>query len=240
MEIKVGQFEGPLDLLLSLIKEMKMDIHELKVAEVTQQYLTYVQKMKELSLEVASEYLVMAATLIEIKGRELLPVEEVEEFIEDDPKEQLIDQLILYEHYQSVLPAFRELEEERSKIHHKDASDLSTYVEKVPLERDAYSIGDLLAALSKMSAKWRKNQPMQRTMAKEQVSIEDCLTDIRDRLSREGKRIPLSSFVSGWDRSSLVAYFLAFLQLVRQGEVSFTQDNLYDEIWLHRKGVQKL
>ncbi|RLK63219.1 segregation/condensation protein A [Atopobacter sp. AH10] len=236
MEIRVGQFEGPLDLLLSLIKEMKMDIHELRVAEVTQQYLAYVQKMKDLSLEIASEYLVMAATLIEIKGRELLPVEEEELDLEDDPKEQLIDQLILYEHYKAALPAFRELEEERSKIHHKQASDLSSFVEKVPLSPNSYELNDLLLALTKMSAKWRKSQPMQRTMAKEQVSIEDCLLDIKDRLPKSGERMALSSVLKDWNRSTLVAYFLAFLQLVREGEVVFSQDELFEEIWLQRKG----
>ena len=119
IEIKINEFEGPLDLLLHLIKESKMDIFDLKVEVITDQYLEYINKMEEMNLDIASSYLVMAAELIEMKSRMLLPRHEEDEEQEEDPQEQLVNRLIEYQRYKDLTKEFKELEEERHKVYTK-------------------------------------------------------------------------------------------------------------------------
>ena len=111
-EVKIDNFEGPLDLLLHLIKESKVDIWEISIADIAEEYLAYIQKMEKLNLDIASEYLVMASELIEMKSRMLLPRQEkdVGEEEEEDPKERLIRRLVEYQKYKEVTKNFKELE----------------------------------------------------------------------------------------------------------------------------------
>lgn len=117
-ETKIDAFQGPLDLLLHLIKETKVDIHEIKIAEITEQYLAYIKAMENLHLEIASEYLVMAANLMLIKSKKLLPKEEldIEDDYEEDPEAELRRRLLEYQLYKDSLDEFRRLEEERGQF----------------------------------------------------------------------------------------------------------------------------
>ena len=115
-EVKIDAFEGPLDLLLHLIKESKVDIWDIKIVDITDQYLNYIKSMERLNLNIASEYLVMASELMEMKSKLLLPRTEVEDVEEEDPREQLIQKLIDYQKYKDMTKNFKELEEERNGI----------------------------------------------------------------------------------------------------------------------------
>ena len=121
LDIRISEFEGPLDLLLHLIKESKMDILEIEIESITEQYLKYIEQEENLNLEIASEYLVMASELIEMKSRMLLPKsssdEEVEE--EEDPREELINRLLEYQAYKEITKALKEKEESRQKFYTK-------------------------------------------------------------------------------------------------------------------------
>ena len=109
--VKINEFEGPLDLLLHLIKESNIKIEDIKIDEITKQYLDYINKMEEMNLDIASEYLVMAAELIEMKSNNLLPKKEEKELVEEeDPKEELIRRLLEYESYKKMTEVFREYE----------------------------------------------------------------------------------------------------------------------------------
>ena len=129
-EVKINEFEGPLDLLMHLIKKSNIDIYDISLEEITNQYMDYIHKMEELNLDIASEYLVMASDLLEYKSRSLLPKKE-EEKDEEDPKEELIKKLVDYKKYKEITETFKELENVRSEVYTKIPSDISEYEEKV-------------------------------------------------------------------------------------------------------------
>ena len=139
MDLKLEQFEGPLDLLLHLIKENKMDIFDIEVNQITEQYLAYIHSLQDASLEVASSYLVMASELLELKARMLLPHEKMEkEEEEEDPRTDLVERLLEYQAYQEITKQLKEKEEERKQIHTKLPEKIQDYVEEdtsLPLER---------------------------------------------------------------------------------------------------------
>ncbi|WP_025728589.1 segregation and condensation protein A [Atopobacter phocae] len=235
MQIKIDQFEGPLDLLLSLIRSLKLDIETLPISEVTTQYINYIHSMQELSLEVASEYLVMAATLIEIKGRELLPQieKEVEENI-DSPKEQLIQQLKLYQQYKAMDETFKSLEDKRGFHKHRPPADLSDLVVHVPLESGEVELQDLFRALSKMSLRFKLDQPIVRTMVKDPITVEKSMKRLMNRLTQSNQPIRLIDSIDVLNKTAVVSYFLAFLQLVRNGDITFKQEHRNDDIWIEK------
>ena len=141
-KIKIDAFEGPLDLLLHLINRLEIDIYDIPVAEITEQYVAYIHTMKELELDVASEYLVMAATLLAIKSKMLLPKhedewdEEEEEFLyEEDPRDELVMQLLEYKKYKEAAGEFKNLEAERELILTKTPIDLSPYSTETSAEK---------------------------------------------------------------------------------------------------------
>ena len=124
----IDKFSGPLDLLLHLIKQSNIDIYDIKIEEITNQYLDYIKKMEELNLNIASSYLVMAAELIEMKASMLLPKPEIaEDEYEEDPKERLIKRLIEYQNYKEITTKFHELELDRQQYYTKQSSDISEY-----------------------------------------------------------------------------------------------------------------
>ena len=118
-KIMIHEFEGPLDLLLHLIKESDIEILDISVEEITKQYMDYIDAMEELNLNIASEYLVMAAELLEMKSIELLPrkKQELEDDYEEDPKARLIERLLEYKRYKEVTPELKELEENRKQVY---------------------------------------------------------------------------------------------------------------------------
>ena len=145
-EIKINEFEGPLDLLLHLIKKSNIDIYDISLEEITNQYLDYINSMKELNLDIASEYLVMASELLEYKSKSLLPKKEsaVDEY-EEDPKEELIKRLVEYKRYKEITSVFKELESVRSNIYTKSPSNINDYSEK-KLDSGSMSADDLIDA----------------------------------------------------------------------------------------------
>jgi len=142
INIKIDAFEGPLDLLLQLIKHLEIDIYDIPIAEVTAQYLNYIRAMKVLQLDIAGDYLVMAATLMAIKSKLLLPKQEMnadpedEVFFEsgEDPRDALVEQLLEYRKYKSAAALLKVKEEERSQYFSKEPTNLESLQEKVPLE----------------------------------------------------------------------------------------------------------
>ena len=130
LDLKINEFEGPLDLLLHLIKENKMDIFDIKIEEITEQYLSYIKKQESMNLEVDSEYLVLASELIEIKSKLLLPHEkEVIDEEESDPREELMNRLLEYQAYKEITKTLKEKELIRQEIYTKAPSSLKEYVD---------------------------------------------------------------------------------------------------------------
>lgn len=161
MTFKTAVFEGPLDLLLHLIKELEIDIYDIPVAQITDQYLEYIHTMKELQLDIAGDYIVMAATLLAIKSRTLLPkkiVEEdllVEDYEGEDPREELVEQLVAYKQFKEVAVDLKDKEKERQQLFTKAPLPLIEEVALPETEEERVSMADLLGAFHKMMR--RKN-----------------------------------------------------------------------------------
>lgn len=227
--VKLEAFEGPLDLLLHLIKKHEVDLYEIRVSQVTDQYLAYLREAQELNLDIAGEFLVMAATLIYLKSRALLPPEERDEFDEEeplDPEAQLIQQLIEHERFQKVAAALAQRPVLGRDVFRRTVVERSPgdFVEPV---RPA-GVGDLLLALQRVLNR-RVNQPVHR-VAQEHVSIRDGLDLVMEQL-RGTPRVRFEElFPENASRSRIIVTFLAILELIKVGAVTAIQETAYGEI----------
>jgi segregation and condensation protein A len=227
--VKLDSFEGPLDLLLHLIKKHEVDLYEIRVSQVTDQYLGYLREARELNLDIAGEFLVMAATLIYLKSRALLPPEERDEFDEEeplDPEAQLIQQLIEHERFQKVAAALAQRPVLGRDVFRRAVVESAPgeFVEPV---RPA-GVGDLLLALQRVLTR-RANQPVHR-VEQEHISIRDGLDLVLDRL-RVAPRLSFEAlFPVGASRGRIIVTFLAILELIKVGAVTATQQDAYSEI----------
>ena len=223
-ETKIDAFEGPLDLLLHLIRETKVDIHEIKIAQVTEQYLSYIKTMEELHLDVASEYLVMAANLMLIKSKKLLPREEVdfEDAYEEDPEAELMRRLLEYQMYKDALGAFRQLEADRGQFFTKPAIDFSEYVDEHVRLDIHYDTSELILAFEKLMRRKHLEAPIPTTIIAEKVTVTDRILAIREALSFK-ERMRFSAVFERYDKEYIVVTFLALLEMAKNGEIKVSQ-----------------
>lgn len=236
-ETKIDAFEGPLDLLLHLIKEAKVDIHEIKISEITEQYLLYIQAMEHLHLEIASEYLVMAANLMLIKSKKLLPKEEIEleDAYEEDPEAELLRRLIEYQMYKASLDEFRKLEEARGQFYTKPAIDFSEYLEG-RMELDVnYDTSELILAFEKLLRRQKLETPIPTTIVAEKVTVSDRIHSIKNTLTFR-KRVKFSELFERHDKEYVVVTFLAMLEMAKSGEIILLQGDPEEEIEVVEKG----
>lgn len=235
---KVEAFEGPLDLLLHLINRYEIDIYNIPVAEITEQYLSYIHTMKELQLDVASEYLVMAATLLQIKSKMLLPKYEEdvedssEEFIED-PRQELMERLIEYKKYKQVATQLKEKEQERAQLYTRPPLDFMTFQkeedEKLPIDVTLY---DMLAAFQKLMRRKKVQRPVTATVTRQEIPIEQRMGDVLKQLERAGGRQSFYDLFIDDDRDMVVVTFLAILELMKHQKIVIEQEHNFDEIFL--------
>lgn len=236
-ETKIDAFEGPLDLLLHLIGESKLDIHEIKISEITEQYLAYIKAMDDLHLEVASEYLVMAANLILIKSKKLLPREEEEVFeeYEEDPEAQLKRRLLEYQLYKDSLDEFRKLEEERGQFYTKPPIDFSEFLDegfKLDLN---YDPSELIQAFEKLLRKQKLETPIPTTIVAEKVTVEEKIAIIKERLTFT-KRLKFHELFDRFDKEYIVVTFLALLEMAKSGAIVLLQNDVEDDLEIVEKG----
>ena len=230
----IGDFEGRLDLLLHLIKKSKMEIFDIEISEITNQYLNYINQMSEMNLDIASEYLVMAAELIEMKSRKLLPNKD-EELEEDEinPEEELKRRLVEYKKYKESTDVFRMLEENRSSYYTKAPESLKNYsLEK--LENDG-SVGvmDLLDAFQKLLERQQFNKPVNTKIARKELSVKERVAKIRDVLKIQ-KRVNFIELFEDFSKPYVVVTFLSVLEMAKNKEITLRQDNNFSDIYLER------
>ena len=227
-EVTIDSFTGPMDLLLHLIKESKMDIMNIKLEIIIDEYLEYIKKMDEMNLDIASSYLVMAAELLEIKSKMLLPTQD--EDIEEDPKERLINRLILYQQYKDQIESFKELESERGKYYTKTPSDLSDYQtdEKKALIENV-TLDDLVKAFEKFLERVDFEKPIHTKVTKKELSVEDRIVNIKNRFKKE-KRINFFDLFEVKSKEYVVVTFLAVLEMAKKRELIIYQDKNFDNI----------
>ncbi|MFD0670474.1 segregation and condensation protein A [Cohnella sp. GCM10027633] len=248
---KLETFEGPLDLLLHLIDKAEIAIEDISINDITDQYMQYIDAMQELELDVTSEFLVMAATLLSMKSRQLLPKPPVTEepwYIDEedeglDPREELIRKLIEYRKYKSVAVQLREKEWDRSQVYTRESTDLTPFLKVVPVNPvEGLHVDDLVRAFRKAM---RRLEGRNRITAirKDEVSVKDRIRDIVDTLkarAREGDGKMLFSNLVGdvYDRDAIVVSFLAILELMKRRWVSCHQNALFDDIVLTWTGSE--
>lgn len=248
INVKLDVFEGPLDLLLHLIKKLEIDIYDIPVAAVTEQYMSYIHSMKTLELEVAGEYLVMAATLMAIKSKMLLPKQEMEIVEEDDnllngedPRAALVAQLLEYRKFKYAATVLHEKESERGLYYTKEAMDVDEYKEETPfLAPNQLNTIDLFLAFHSMLEKKKKRQPIETTITTDDVSIEEKIAIISEAiksLSRE-TAVNFDSFFTTYSKQEVVTTFMALLELMKKGIVYVEQEGSYSTILLYNASVK--
>jgi segregation and condensation protein A len=223
--IKIPVFEGPFDLLLHLIKENKIDIYDIPIALITSQYLQYIEMMKELNLEIAGEFLVMAATLIHIKSRMLLPPdEEIPSEGQEDPRRELVQRLLEYQTFKEAALSLRKREEDWMKVFCKEpVSD----VEEIYLFD--VNLFDLLDAFKRLLD---KAPPDVVSITKETLTVKDRMSVIMEML--EGKEAIRFEeiFKEGITKIQLIVTFIALLELIKLGIAKAYQEREFGNIWV--------
>lgn len=235
--IRLPHFEGPLDLLVHLIRENKVDIYDIPIAEITRQYLEYLELMKELNLEIAGEFLVMAATLIQIKTRMLLPVDEdVPPEEREDPRIELVERLLEYQAIKGAAIALNEYHESWLEHFWRHPS-LEEYEDEEPqMGLFDVNIFDLLQAFKKVL---EKAPPEAVALTKETLTIKDKINYIIDILEEKGTIRFDSLFREGVTRIELIVTFLALLEILRLGIARAYQEKEFGQIWVIRKEVNE-
>lgn len=229
-EVKINEFEGPLDLLLHLIKESKIDIWEIKIVDITDQYLDYIKTMEKLNLNIASEYLVMASELIEMKSKRLLPrYQDDTDEEEEDPEEVLIQRLIEYQKYKDMTKDFKELESLRQEFYTKTPESLKEYVEEGTVISNDVGLDDLMKAFQKFLERKKAEKPLETTVTKKEITVEERRKSIRSIL-KDKKRVDFFELFDVITNEYIVVTFIAVLEMARKQEIIIEQEQNFEHI----------
>ena len=232
MEFKINDFEGPLDLLLHLIKESKMDIMNIEIESITKQYMDFLDSQEKMNLEVSSEYLVLASELLEIKSRLLLPnnkVDENGEEVVDDPREELVNRLLEYQTYKNITSLLQEKELLRKDIYTKSPENIKNYIdERTEIHADV-TLDDLLAAFQRYYQRKIDNKPLSTKVTVNEISVSSRRHDIKNILKTK-RRVSFFELFPIVSKEYVVATFLAILEMCKNNEITIIQNDTFDDI----------
>lgn len=228
--VRLPNFEGPLELLLFFVKRDELDIYDIPIARITEEFLAYVRLMQLVDLELAGEFLVMAATLMRIKAQMLLPRPETgsEEHPADDPRTELVHQLIEYSRYRDLADELEGRFQQQRYVYYR-----TLLAQQPPPEQVDYinaTLFDLLSALHKLVQRHSSNQPQTPyILEREHYSVEEQMHTIEVTLAQQ-PRVRFGELVAGRSRAYIVATFLALLELCKNGAVALRQSSLEEDI----------
>lgn len=225
-QVKLEVFQGPLDLLLYLIKKDEIDIYDIPIARITQQYLEYVQLLETLNIEIAGDFLVMAATLIYIKSKMLLPPEpkvEGEEDLHEDPRAELVEQLLEYQKFKSAANMLYEKAEVEGACYTRGSLETDKNNPEVTA-----TVVDLLRVFKEILDRAKAVQEME--IQREEMSMSEKLTQIRALLAERKEINVREVFALARSKRELILTFLAFLELVKETQIILIQSQLFGEI----------
>ena len=233
--ISIDNFDGPLDLLLHLIKEQDIDIYDIKIEDITKQYLDYIKKMKELNLEVASEYLVMASELIEMKSKMLLPKKKEmdEDNYEEDPREILIERLLAYKKYKNVTKEFKDLELTRKMVFTKEPDNLNRYIRE-EVKDEELGVSDLIDAFNNLMKRKELDRPLATKITKKELSVSEKVNKIKNILKNK-KKINFEEIFEVPTKEEVIISFLSVLEMVKKDEILLTQEGNFKNIVISLK-----
>lgn len=237
--VKLEAFEGPLDLLLHLINRLEIDIYDIPMAQLTNQYIEHLHAMRVLELDELSEYLVLAATLIEIKSKMLLPVHESDVYDEDgqeldfeeDPREELIARILEYKKYKEAAIQLKEAAEERSVHYTKPPSEMEAFG-GIPVKDtgDELNAFDLIGAFQRMLQRKRLKAPMSASITNNEISVSEKMDEIMKRVERKGGTCEFDELFDEGDISELVVTFLSILELMKRSDITVEQQGNFDRL----------
>lgn len=230
----INDFEGPLDLLLHLIRSSKMDIYEINIESITKQYLEFINDNKELSMDISSEYLVMAAELIHLKSKLLLNKDEEDEDFEFNSEEDLRVRLLEYERIKGITSSFKELEEKRSEFYTKLPSDLKEYKREENICYGENDIDDLMNAFMLFLSRQKLNKPLNTKVMKKELSVKERTNQIRNILKNK-KNCHFEDLFEEYTKPYVVVTFLSILEMAKNNEILIKQDNNFGEISIEMK-----
>ncbi|MBZ0157504.1 MAG: segregation/condensation protein A [Alphaproteobacteria bacterium] len=236
--VKLPAFEGPLDLLLHLIKQNKVDIYDIPIAQITGQYLEYIEIMKELNLEIASEFLVMAATLIYIKSRMLLPPDEtIEAEAQEDPRAGLVQRLLEYQAFKEASGTLREREEVwANNVFWREPMKEEDIIKEPEPYLFEVNIFDLMGALKKII---EKAPPEAIRITREVLTVKDKISLIIERMETEPTLRFDDLFAEDRTRVQVIVTFLALLEILRLGLARAYQDKEFGTVWVMRHSPEE-
>ena len=239
--VKLEVFEGPLDLLLHLIDKNKIDIYDIPIVEITSQYMEYIKSMEKRDLNIMSEFLLMAATLLDIKCRMLLPKEVNEEGEEEDPRFELVQQLLQYKMYKYMSFELRDRESMGDLVLYKGPDipdEVKAYEQPVDLDEllSGFTIDKLNEVfLDVMKRINDKVDPVRSTFGKiekEEVTLSEKLTFVQE-YAKSNKKFRFRQLLEmQGSKMHVVVAFLAILELMKMGEIEVVQEAVFDEIWI--------
>ena len=235
-KIEIPEFEGPLDLLLHLVKKDNIDIQNINIEEITKQYLNYISLMEQMNLNIASEYLVMAAELLEIKSSSLLPQQEqTDDEYEENSKENLIKKLLNYEQYKNVTSELKKLEEYRHEVFTKEPDNLLEYKDDSEIMDYGVNLNDLLEAFSKFMEQKELDKPLNTKITNKEYSVGKRCHEIKKILKKKS-RIEFKELFEVFSKEYVVVTFLAILSMSRNQEIEIEQENNFKNIIIKEKG----
>lgn len=229
--VRLTQFEGPLDLLMHLIRRDKINVQDIPISHITKEYLSYIEIMQELRLEVAGEFFVMAATLMRIKAQMLLP-RRPEEEDEEDPREELVRNLLEYRKFKEAANHFAEKESDRRKVFTRPAAKPPEGEQEPSLME--VSVFDLVDAFKKVMDDLKKQ--ISYRIEKESHTVEEKIDHIRGKVDTSSEVLFTELFSGETDRLEIIVTFLAILEMVKLGELSARQMTTSGDVWLYRPG----
>lgn len=229
MVFTINDFEGPLDLLLHLIKEDNIDICDISISRITEQYLSYIKQMQDMDLDIASEYLVMAAELIEFKSKTLLPSTNVDEVTEEF-KEEIVNKLYDYKEYKDFSAKLKELANSRGMMFDKLPSDCHEFV-SYDEYKNMGNADDLSKALEKVLQNLNDLKPTPTKITYKEYSVYERSLEIK-KIIFDNKRVLFNDLFNVKSRDYIVVTFLSILDLARNKEIQIEQENNFSDIYL--------
>lgn len=243
-QINLEVFEGPFDLLFHLIEKNEVDIYDIPIHEITKQYLEYLEQMKSIDMDLASEFIVMAATLLEIKSKMLLPTSEFDdinaELFDSDPRKELVSRLLEYRKYREASEYFASLERNHSRKAYRPQDDLLSYFETPTLDEvnDGLDADLLVEAMKRILANLNKEDQKRKqyfdSLKRDLFSVDDKISSIKVILSQRDKCLFADTFSESPTREEVIVSFLATLELLKLKVIGIKQEKQYSDIVIYR------
>jgi len=234
---KINDFEGPFDLLLHLVRQQKMDIYEINIRDLIDEYINFIRSQEELNIDIASEYLVMASELLHLKSRMLINKEIEQEEVEENEitsEEDLRNKLIEYEKIKSITSAFKDLEDKRGEIYEKSPENYLNFADEIKYDTNVSTVDELYNAFLEFQKRLKYSKPLKTKITTKELSIDDRIKDIRKVLNNR-ERVEFFELFDNYSKDYIVVTFLSILNMSKLGEINILQEDNFKPIIIEKR-----